>query len=155
MTKAGATMTMSDLITPDQVLERAAYTDKSNAIRELASRAAEIAGVDVAAIEQALKAREALGSTGVGQGIAIPHARIEGLSGFVGVFARLTKPIDFQSVDGKACDLIFLLLIPPKDASRQVSALALISRRLRDKSVVESVRSATGRTEIYRLLVGS
>jgi len=154
MTVAGPTMQMSELITPDQILDQASFADKSSAIRQLASRAGELSNVSASTIEQALNTREALGSTGVGQGIAIPHARIEGLSKFLGVFARLAKPIDFASVDGKPSDLIFLLLIPSNAASQQVAALALISRRLRDKAVLEAMRAASGRAELYQLLIG-
>jgi len=148
-------LTMADLITPDQILDQANFNDKSSAIRQLAVHAGELAHVDSAIIEQALKAREALGSTGVGEGIAIPHARIEGLNGFFGLFARLAKPIDFASVDGKPIDLVFLLLIPLNAASQQVSALALISRRLRNKPVLEALRGAGDRSKIYQLLIGS
>ena len=145
-------MKMSELITPDLILDQANFADKSNSLRQLASRSAELTGIESSVIEQALKTREALGSTGVGEGIAIPHARVDGLSRFLGVFARLAKPIDFASVDGKPTDLIFLLLIPPNAASQQVTALALISRRLRAKGVPEALRAATGPLEIYHLL---
>jgi len=153
MTKSVPTK-LSEFVTPDRVLDQASFADKSAAIRQLASYASEFAQVEASVIEQALRAREALGSTGVGQGIAIPHARIEGLTSFVGIFARLAKPIDFASIDGKPSDLIFLLLIPPKAASQQVAALALISRRLRDKAVLSALRAANGRAEVYALLVG-
>ncbi|MFZ1988227.1 MAG: PTS sugar transporter subunit IIA [Alphaproteobacteria bacterium] len=147
-------MELAEIIAPGWVFDRLNTSDKSQLLRELSMRAAEIAHIDAQTIERALKAREDLGSTGMGQGIAIPHARIEGLSEFIGLFARLAKPIDFKAIDSKPIDLIFLLLIPPNAANKHVAALALISRRLRDKKVLEALRAARSQGEIYDLLVG-
>jgi PTS system nitrogen regulatory IIA component len=135
-------------------LDRLTVSGKPQALSELAARASAIANIDARAIEKALKTREDLGSTGVGQGVAIPHARIEGLSRFVGLFARLARPIDFMSVDAKPVDLVFLLLIPPNAGNKHVAALALISRRMRDKKVLEGLRAAKSQGELFDLLAG-
>lgn len=148
-------MNISNLLSVEAIIERASFIDKTSALIGLSQHAAEKTGADAKTIEAALGAREALGSTGVGNGVAIPHARIDGLSQFFGLFVRLDKPIDFSSIDEKPVDLLFLLLIPPKLASQQVSALATISRRLREKATLEALRSARDPSEIYKLLIGA
>jgi PTS system nitrogen regulatory IIA component len=105
-------------------------------------------------ISARLAEREKIGSTGFGGGVAIPHAKIEGLDQVVGFFARLTAPIDFQSVDGLAVDLIFLILSPPDAGVDHLKALAAASRALRDQSLVAKLRGARSRDAIYALLSG-
>jgi PTS system nitrogen regulatory IIA component len=133
---------LTDLFPPDRVLQfRAA--DQAAATTELVRRAATIAGIPPGPIGTAIAAREDLGSTGVGSGIAIPHARLEGLSQMVGLFARLERPVDWRAVDGKPVDLVFLLLSPNGADSEHLSALALVTRRLRSASVAAHLRATT------------
>src|SRR5476649_1942066 len=95
------TVRVSDLLMPENVIADLRVPDKGRALRELAQRGAPLAGVPDTVVRDALLAREALGSTGVGAGVAIPHARISGLNGVQAIFARLSKPIDFDAVDGR------------------------------------------------------
>jgi nitrogen PTS system EIIA component len=115
-------MNMSDIIGPQQVLAKVRASDKAQLLHELARRAAQALGLDIRAILDPLLAREQLGSTGVGSGIALPHAKVTGLDRLYGLFARLERPIDFASVDERPVDLVFLLLTPP-------AATPSISRR--------------------------
>ena len=98
--------------------------------------------LDEDAIYRALQGREQLGSTGVGRGIALPHARIDGIDTLFGMFIRLSRPIDFESIDEKPVDLVFLLLMPLDAGNEHVAALAAISRRLRDTAFTERLRKA-------------
>jgi nitrogen PTS system EIIA component len=97
---------------------------------------------------------ETLGSTGVGSGIVVPHARLKDLAEFTGLFARLERPIDFAAIDGKPVDLVFLLLSPTWSNTQHVAALAAVSRRLRDRPVADAIRSTTSAPEIHTLLMG-
>jgi nitrogen PTS system EIIA component len=107
------------------------------------------------AVEAALLAREQLGSTGLGGGFALPHARIEGLDGFLGLFVRLAKPVDFAAIDDKPVTLVFVLLIPSEGAVAHVAALAAISRRFRDAALVASLRAVKTPAEAYGFLTGA
>ena len=144
--------TLSVLFPPDRVLQfRAA--DQAAATTELVRRAAVIAGMPPGPIGAAIAAREDLGSTGVGAGIAIPHARLDGLARMIGLFARLERPVDWRSVDGKPVDLVFLLLSPSGSDSEHLSALALVTRRLRTPNVAAHLRATTTATELRDALL--
>lgn len=146
-------MNVADLLSPDRVIAKLPAGDKPALLAELARRAAAATGLPQPAILEALKAREALGSTGVGRGVAIPHARIPGLDRFFGMFARLERRIDYDSVDEQPVDLVFLLLVPPQAASEHLQALACISRRLRDQAVSARLRRTTDAGTLYAALV--
>jgi PTS system nitrogen regulatory IIA component len=143
---------ITELIGPERVMAALPASDKLQLIRELSRRAARYVSIGSEAILDALQAREALGSTGVGQGIAIPHARVAGLQRFLGLFAQLEHPINFDAIDGQPVDLVFLLLIPDQARNEHLSALASISRRLRDPSVAAYLRAAENRAELYEIL---
>jgi nitrogen PTS system EIIA component len=147
-------MEIAELINPDQVIIGLDVADKSELLSELAKRASGSAEVAADLILKALTAREALGSTGIGQGIAIPHACIEGLRRPFGFFARLEHPIDFQSIDGEPVDLVFLLLTPAAVPNQNVATLAAVSRRLRDRTILQELRTGKSTYEICRRLVG-
>src|SRR6185312_1617615 len=102
-----------------------------------------------------LTQREQLGSTGLGKGFALPHARVAGLDRCFGLFARLARPIDFQAIDERPVDLVFLLLIPQDAESEHIAALAAISRRMRDAGLLDRARKAEKANALYRLIVGS
>lgn len=146
-------MNIADFLSASDVAVGVRASDKRQLIADLARRAAGGTGVDAATIANALQAREALGSTGLGKGFALPHARVPGLTRFFGAFVRLARPIDFQSIDAAPVDLVFLLLIPPDAGSEHVAALAAISRRLRDAEVLALARKAADATALYQLLV--
>jgi len=145
---------LGDLIEPDRVIISLRLTDKGQLIRELSHRASKALGIADTFILSALCTREALGSTGIGQGIAIPHARIEGLKRIFGLFVRLERPIDFAAIDGEPADLVFLLLIPANSGSEHLAALACVSRRLRDLEVAQALRRTKTARELYVQLVG-
>jgi nitrogen PTS system EIIA component len=147
-------MDLIELIRRDQVFLGLRATDKAALLNDLAKRAATAVGLEAPQILASLVAREALGSTGVGSGIAVPHARLKDLSGFTGLFARLERPIDFAAIDGKAVDLVFLLLSPMWSNTEHLAALAAVSRRLRDRPVADAIRNATSASDIYALLTG-
>lgn len=147
-------MDVADFIHDDRILLDLKVRDKAALLRDLAQRAAGGAGVDAAAIEAALQARETLGSTGLGKGFALPHARIDGLAGFVGVYARLARPIDFQAVDGKAVDLVFALLLPANAEASHIVALAAVSRRFRDEVTLTRLRRSTSAADTLAILLG-
>jgi PTS system nitrogen regulatory IIA component len=111
--------------------------------------------LDAQTIFNALQVREELGSTGLGNGFALPHARIEGLDRLFGMFARLHRPVHFDSVDGNPVDLVFLLLIPPAAGSEHLAALACISRYLRDEEFAARLRKAPSAVALCNLLCNS
>ncbi len=145
-------MEIEDLITPAGVIPKLRATGKKQALQELAKRAAEVTGLHERAIFDVLLERERLGSTGVGNGIAIPHGKLAELQKLHGVFARLDSPVDFDSVDDQPVDLVFLLLAPEAAGADHLKALARVSRLLRDRTVCEKLRGANSADAIYALL---
>lgn len=144
-------MDITALIEPKQVI-RLRATSKPQLLQELAQRAAKSLGIDAQAILDALTTREGLGSTGVGHGVAIPHARVSGLARFFSLFARLENSIDFEAVDGRPVDLVFLLLIPANADKEHLAALACVSRRLRDHETARRLRATSEPHALYDLL---
>jgi PTS system nitrogen regulatory IIA component len=140
-------MEIADFIAKDRIALDLRVRDKAQLLRELAKRA-EPHGGGIAAdtILAALLSRETLGSTGLGKGFALPHARIEGLPGFVGLFARLARPIEYDSIDRTPVDLVFLLLMPAGSDNNSVAALAAVARRFRDGQTVARLRKADSAT---------
>ncbi|HEY8031041.1 MAG TPA: PTS sugar transporter subunit IIA [Methylocella sp.] len=145
-------MDLADLIEPDRVIFAARTSSKQQLLQDLASRAAALLNLDARTIFIALQSREELGSTGLGNGIALPHARIEGLDRLFGMFMRLNRPIHFDSIDDKPVDLVFLLLIPSAAGSQHLAALACISRYLRDKEFAARLRKAPSAAVLCSLL---
>jgi nitrogen PTS system EIIA component len=145
---------LSDLIAPDAVLVDLAAGNKKTLFQQLANAAGDVIDLDPRVVGERLTAREKLGTTGFGGGIAIPHARIEGLGEVRGLFARLATPVDFQAVDGLPVDLVMLLLSPADAGGEHLKALARVSRRLRDAAFAEKLRGAGSRDAIYALLTG-
>jgi len=128
--------------------------NKKALFQQIGLAAARRTGLESKAIVAALTEREKIGSTGFGGGVAIPHAKIEGLPRVFGFFARLTQPIDFHSVDGVPVDLVFLILSPPDAGAEHLKALAGVSRVLRDRNTVAKLRGARSRDAIFALLAG-
>ena len=145
-------MEIAELITPEGVVPNLRATSKKQALQELARRASEITGLAERAIFDVLVERERLGTTGVGNGIAIPHGKLASLTRIYGLFARLEKPIDFDSIDEQPVDLIFLLLAPESAGADHLKALARVSRLLRDRTICEKLRGADHPDALYALL---
>lgn len=148
-------MEIADLLTPQSVIARLRATSKKQALQELSRRAAELTGQSEKAIFRVLQTRERLGTTAVGNGIAIPHGRLEALDRLHGMFARLDRPIDFEAIDDRPVDLIFLLLAPVSAGADHLKALARVSRLLRDKVACEKLRGAEDAEALYALLIDS
>ncbi len=149
-------MEISDFLTPDRVLLDVRARDKNQLMNEVArSLGRLVPGLTAEAVQAALTAREQLGSTGLGGGFALPHARIDGLGAYVGLFVRLAKPIDFEAIDGKQVTLVFVLLIPSETTTPHVAALAAISRKFRDADLVTNLRQVKTHVEAYRFLTNS
>ena len=146
-------MNLADLFPPGSVL-RLRAADKGAVLGELSRRAAALLSLPPGEVAAALAAREALGSTGVGAGIAVPHARLPGLAAVAALFARLDRPVDWAAIDGKPADLVFLLLSPEKAGAEHLAALAAVTRRLRDAAAAAAIRAAKEPAEIRAALVG-
>jgi PTS system nitrogen regulatory IIA component len=145
-------MEIADLISPDAVVAHLKVASKKQALQELARHAASLTGLPERRIYETLSEREKLGSTGMGQGIAIPHGRIAGIEKMTGLFARLDHAIDFGSTDDQPVDLIFLLLAPEGAGADHLKALARVSRLLRNQPVCEKLRAASQPAALYALL---
>ncbi|MBV6656712.1 MAG: PTS IIA-like nitrogen regulatory protein PtsN [Devosiaceae bacterium] len=145
-------MDLSDLVAPDGVIASLKATSKKQALQILAERAASLTGVGEREIFTTLLERERLGSTGVGHGVAIPHGKIAGLEGIVGLFARVQTPLDFEALDDQPVDLIFLLLAPEGAGADHLKALARIARVLRDEGRAERIRTTDHASGIYAVL---
>lgn len=147
-------MPIADLIGPSQVVLGLRVADKAQLLAELARRAAAAVSLEPATILRALQAREELGSTGLGKGFALPHARLEGLRTFYALCVRLQRPIDYQAIDAKPVDLVILLLTPEAAGAQHLATLAALSRPLRDERFVQQLRRAPDAAALHRLLAG-
>lgn len=127
-------------------------TSRKQAIHVLCEALSEATGIGARAIEDAVMERERLGSTGVGEGVAIPHARLPGLSSPVGGFLRLAQGVDFEAIDDRPCDLIFMLLAPDGAGADHLRALAQVSRFFRQVAVRDGLRKARNEAEIKTLI---
>ncbi len=145
-------MELKDIVTPDAVTAGLNATSKKHLLQEIAQRAAEAYGLDARQAFEALLERERLGSTGMGRGVAIPHARLAGLDKLVGVFVRLQRPIDYDAADGEPVDLVFGLFAPEAAGADHLRALARISRALRDAAVCAKLRAAGDEAAAYAVL---
>ncbi|OLP55644.1 hypothetical protein BJF92_08205 [Rhizobium rhizosphaerae] len=135
-------MILRDHLPAGHVLLGRKAASKSALIALLAEAAAERSGLAATPIRAALSAREALGSTGVGKGVAVPHAMVEGLDKVVCLFVRLDRPVDFAAVDDEPVDLVFLVLVPPVQRSQSLSLLSALARRLRESDAARGLRAA-------------
>ncbi len=125
---------------------------KRQVLKELAECASRLTGIGAPRVLEALLERERLGTTGVGHGIAIPHARLPELARVIGLFARLDRPTDFEALDHQPSDLIFLLLAPDSADADSLRALARVSRVLRNASLQQRLRQAPDQGAVYRML---
>src|SRR5437763_7113010 len=145
-------MPLTDLVAPDAIVPALKVNGKKQAIQDLSARAAKLTGQNQRLIFETLTQREKLGSTGIGNGIAIPHGKLPKMEKLVGLFARLDRPIDFESLDGQPVDLIFLLLAPEAAGADHLKALARVARLLRETDVVTKLRQSRDADAIYAVL---
>ncbi len=145
-------MELIDLLNTDGIVANLRATSKKQALQELARRAATITEIDERKIFDVLMERERLGTTGVGSGIAIPHGKLTELTKLYGVFARLEKPVDFQSIDDRPVDLIFVLLAPEEAGADHLKALARVSRLLRDQTTTDKLRGTADADALFAIL---
>ncbi len=148
-------MEIDELIGPSAVVANLRVTSKKQALQELAKRAAELTGQPERAIFEVLIERERLGTTGVGNGIAIPHGKLADLDRLYGLFARIETPIDFDAIDEQPVDLICVLLAPETAGADHLKALARVSRLLRDRVVCDKLRGTDSAEAIRALLTES
>jgi PTS system nitrogen regulatory IIA component len=147
-------MDIKDLLKPSDVEVGLRAADKHRVLLELSRRAASSLSLEPDAVLDALVAREQLGSTGMGDGIAIPHARLPQVQRPFGILARMKNPVDFESIDGQPVDLVFLLLLPAAPQGDQLNALACVARRLRDSRTLSDVRAARDVGALFSALAG-
>ncbi len=145
-------MELNELISSDSIVAALKAGSKKQALQELSQIAETITGVSSREIFSTVLQRERLGSTGVGQGIAIPHGKLEGLDRLYAIFARLETPIGFDAMDDQPVDLIFMLLAPESAGADHLKALARISRTLRDPSITDRLRTSDSTAAIYAIL---
>jgi PTS system nitrogen regulatory IIA component len=146
-------MDIRDFLAPADALVDVRAADKAELLHALSRRAAAGLGFDGDRIADCILQREELGSTGMGGGIAIPHARIDDVTRPSGALARLRKAIDFDAIDGRPVDLVFLLLLPKSPGGDQLNALASVARRLRDPEAVLALRQAPDGAALHRAMV--
>jgi nitrogen PTS system EIIA component len=145
-------MEIAEILAPQAVFEGLKAPNKKKLITEIAGYAAAVANLNATTVFETLWEREKLSSTGVGHGIAIPHARMQKLERIVAVFAHLDKAVDFESIDEAPVDLVFTLLTPMDAGADHLKALARVSRLMRNASFCEKLRAANDRAQLYALL---
>src|SRR4249920_1400492 len=150
--QAGAAMKISDFLSPTKVMIDVKASDKSRLLEQLSTEAAAEAGLAADEVVREIAKREELGSTGVGNGVALPHARLPSLKAPFALFARLRHGIDFDAIDGEPVDIVVLLLIPEVGDSAKGNALACVARALRDTETLRKVRSAPDREALFRVI---
>jgi PTS system nitrogen regulatory IIA component len=149
MCLAGATMQISDLLSPTDVMIDVRASNKRLLLQEFATKAADGLGLPVDQIVSYLLKREELGSTGIGRGVAIPHARLPELQRPYGIFAKLKQGIEFDAIDGQPVDIVFVLLLPAAAENEALGALALVARMLRSPENLARLRAAKNASELY------
>ena len=145
-------MPLIDLVGPNAIIPALKVNNKKQALQELAARAAVLSGQNERVIFDILAQREKLGSTAVGNGIAIPHGKLPTLTRLFGLFARLDRPVDFEALDNQPVDLIFLLLAPEGAGADHLKALARTARLLRDPSIAHKLRASHDAESLYAVL---
>ena len=145
-------MALAGLLQQNAILPAMKANSKKQLLQELAAKASKITGLPEREIFDVIIQRERLGSTGVGNGIAIPHGKLAHLSTIVGIFARLESPVDFEALDDQPVDLVFLLLAPEGAGADHLKALSRIARVLRDPEMVAKLRATDSASGIYAFL---
>jgi PTS system nitrogen regulatory IIA component len=148
-------MQLTDFLDFDAIKPAMSAGNKRSLLQQLANAAAQRLELDAATILDSLSEREKLGSTGFGQGVAIPHGKIEGLARIYCLFARLAEPVRYNAIDGAPVDLVFLLLSPPDAGAEHLKALAAVSRVIRHNPALEQMRGARTRDALAAVLMGA
>lgn len=148
-------MELSEILGVEAVRAPLKATSKKRLLQELADFAGSLYKLPPETIYKALLEREALGPTGVGRGVAIPHARFPGVDRVLGLFVRLEKPVDFEAIDRQPVDLVFTLLAPEAAGADHLKALARVSRTLRNEAVCTKLRSTFDPSALYAILTDS
>ena len=148
-------MQLADFLDLDAIKTSLPGGNKRSLLQQLANLASQRLGTEPATINAAINEREQLGSTGFGQGVAIPHAKIDGLAQIYALFARLGEPVDYKAIDGRPVDLVFVLLSPADAGAEHLKALAAISRVTRDAATLERLRGARSRDALAAVLMGA
>ncbi len=143
---------LGELLLPNAIVARARWQGRRQVLAEMSGMMARALGLDVREVHDAVQERERLGSTGVGEGVAIPHARIESLSRPVGGFARLLEPADFEAIDERPADLIFMLLAPTDAGADHLRALAKAARMFRQEAIRDALRGAQTEEAVLAIL---
>jgi nitrogen PTS system EIIA component len=146
-------MSITEFLSQSNAIVDVRALDKSRLLKELCHRAASALELDGDRISADILKREELGSTGMGGGVAIPHARVPDLNEPFGILARLKKAIDFNAIDDQPVDIVFLLLLPTAPAGEQLNVLAAVARRLRDANAVHNLRRATDGASLYQSMI--
>lgn len=145
-------MNLSDILAPEAVKVVSATSSKKRLLQDLGDLAEGAYGLSASRVVEALLERESLGPTGVGHGVALPHARLEGVTDVVGVFILLEKPVDFDAVDRQPVDIAFGLFAPEDAGVEHLKALALVSRTLRESTVCAKLRANADSSTLYAIL---
>ncbi|WP_022703275.1 PTS sugar transporter subunit IIA [Pseudorhodobacter ferrugineus] len=145
-------MELTNILAPGAVRIVSHLTSKKRLFQEIGEVVASVHGLNASIAVDGLQERESLGPTGVGHGIALPHARLQELDKIVGVFMRLEKPLDYDSVDRQPADLIFALFAPKDSGVDHLKALALVSRTMRDAGVLAKLRANNDPAKLYAIL---
>jgi PTS system nitrogen regulatory IIA component len=145
-------MKLADIIGRDQVILKLRAANKGHLLEELSRQVSVRLPIQSRTVLSVLSARERLGSTGLGQGFALPHSRIDNITQVFGLFARLARPVEFEAIDRQPVDLVFLLLIPYASSDGHLAALAAVSRKMRDPGVLQQLRRAESVDRLHDLL---
>jgi PTS system nitrogen regulatory IIA component len=148
-------MKIRDVLSPTDILIDVRARDKTRLLRHLSAQAASELGLDPDEVSNLIAKREELGSTGVGNGVALPHARLRGLKAPFGLLARLRESIDFAAIDDGPVDIVFLLLLPETADRGQLNALACVARAMRDPETLQRVRTVADREALFRAIADS
>jgi PTS system nitrogen regulatory IIA component len=148
-------MQLTEFLDFDSIKPALSAGTKRSLFTQLAAIAAERLGLERSAILDSISERESLGSTGFGQGVAIPHGKVEGLARIYCLFVRLAEPVRYKAIDGGPVDLVFLLLSPPEAGAEHLKALAAVSRLVRYAPTIEKLRGARTRDAIAAVLIGA
>ena len=145
-------MALADLLQQDAVVPTLRVNSKKQLLQELAAKASKLTDIPEREIFDVILQRERLGSTGVGNGIAIPHGKLNKISKITGIFARLETPVDFEALDDQPVDLVFLLLAPEGAGADHLKALARVARLLRDPDTANKLRESSDADALYAVL---
>ena len=145
-------MALADLLQQNAIIPALRVNSKKQLLQELSAKASKVTGLSEREIFDVVLQRERLGSTGVGNGIAIPHGKLASVNSIVGIFARLDQPVDFEALDDQPVDLVFLLLAPEGAGADHLKALSRIARVLRDPAMVAKLRASDSESAIYACL---